>query len=203
MHSDIERRAGQAAAEGAAVRVLVLGPLVIEHVGRTVHVAGTHRRRLLALLASRAGQVVAVDVIVEALWGDVPPPSASKTVQSHVARLRASLVAVGRDLIETTPGGYRLPLRDVEVDVDAFERRATDGHRRLAAGDLTGAMVVLSDALAEWRGVPYTDFPDVECARPVGVPGEKPFSTERGKFTGGQMAILIRVALQKERGNEH
>ena len=164
VHSDIERRAGRAAGEGAAVRVLVLGPLVIEHGGRIVHVAGTHRRRLLALLASRPGQVVGVDVIVDALWGDDPPPSAAKTVQSHVARLRASLAVVGRDMIETTPGGYRLPVSDVEVDADVFERRATDGHRRLGAGDLTGAIVVLSDALDEWRGLPYTDFPDVEFA---------------------------------------
>ena len=42
-----------AAAE--VVRVLVLGPLAVEHDGRRLHVAGTHRRRLLAFLASRVG----------------------------------------------------------------------------------------------------------------------------------------------------
>jgi Bacterial transcriptional activator domain len=81
-----------------------------------------------------------------------------------VARLRASLAAVGRELIETTAGGYRLAASGVEVDANSFERRAGEGHRRMGIGDLTGAIAVLSDAVAEWRGLPYTDFPDVEFA---------------------------------------
>src|SRR5262245_9596409 len=101
--TDIERRELWAAATGAEVRVLVLGPLLVEHAGTVLHVAGTHRRRLLALLASRAGRVVGTDAIVDALWGEDPPPSAAKTIQSHVARLRSSLAGVGRDLIETMP----------------------------------------------------------------------------------------------------
>ena len=144
--------------------MLVLGPLLIEHDGTTVHVAGTHRRRLFALLASRAGRVVGVDAIVEALWGEDPPPTAAKTIQSHVARLRRSLSAVGSELIETTPGGYRLRADGVEVDADVFDRLASDGRRRVATGDLTGAVSVLTEALAMWRGSPYADFPDSEFA---------------------------------------
>ncbi len=144
--------------------MLVLGPLLIEHDRTTVHVAGTHRRRLFALLASRAGRVVGVDAIVEALWGEDPPPTAAKTIQSHVARLRRSLSAVGSELIETTPGGYRLRADGVEVDADVFDRLTSDGRRRVATGDLTGAVSVLTEALAMWRGSPYADFPDSEFA---------------------------------------
>ena len=56
-------------AEPAAggVRVLVLGPLAVERGGCEMHVAGSHRRRLLAFLASRAGQVVSTDAIADAL----------------------------------------------------------------------------------------------------------------------------------------
>ncbi len=148
MRSDVERRAARTAGEDGKARVLVLGPLVVEHAGRTVHVAGTHRRRLLALLASRAGQVVSVDAIVEALWAEDPPPTAAKTIQSHVARLRASLAGVGRDLIETMPGGYRLSPAGVDVDADDFERLANEGQRRLATRDFTGASGSLTDALS-------------------------------------------------------
>ena len=148
--------------DASVVRLLVLGPLTIEHAGRAVHVAGTHRRRLLALLGSRAGQVVSVDAIVDALWGEHPPPSAGKTIQSHVARLRASLAVVGRDLIETTTGGYRLSADGVDVDALTFERLAVDGCRRLAAWELTAAVDVLSAAVAMWRGVPYADIPGVD-----------------------------------------
>jgi WD40 repeat protein/DNA-binding SARP family transcriptional activator len=162
--TDTQRRRQRAARVAERTRVLVLGPLLIEHDGTTVHVAGTHRRRLFALLASRAGRVVGVDAIVEALWGEEPPPTAAKTIQSHVARLRSSLSAVGRELIETTPGGYRLRAEGVEVDADVFDRLTSDGHRRVATGDLTGAVSVLTEALAMWRGSPYADFPDSEFA---------------------------------------
>jgi DNA-binding SARP family transcriptional activator len=166
LHRDPPSRADTPAADTATtrVRVLVLGPLVIDHGGRAVHVAGTHRRRLLAVLASRVGQVVGTDAIVDALWADDPPPSATKTIQSHVARLRASLAGAGRDLIETTPGGYRLTDAGVEVDAATFERAATEAHRRLAARDLTGAAAQLEDALALWRGTPFAEFPDAEFA---------------------------------------
>ena len=121
----IPRWASTIAAEVApapdVVRVLVLGPLAVEHNGRPLHVAGTHRRRLLAFLVSRVGQAVGVDAIVDALWGEDPPPTATRTIQSHVARLRGSFAGVDRELIETTAGGYRLAARPV--------RRRRDGVR--------------------------------------------------------------------------
>jgi DNA-binding SARP family transcriptional activator len=76
----------------------------VEFDGQALHVAGPQRRRLLALLACRAGKVVSVESLVDAMWGDSPPPSAAKTVQSHVVRLRQSLALAG-DPIETVPGG--------------------------------------------------------------------------------------------------
>ena len=82
---------GTPALDRALVRVSVLGPLTVETGRGEVHVAGSRRRRLLALLASRAGRMVSADAIVDALWGDEPPPTAAKTIQSHVVRLRRSL----------------------------------------------------------------------------------------------------------------
>jgi DNA-binding SARP family transcriptional activator/WD40 repeat protein len=140
------------------VRVLVLGPLAVEHDGRPLHVAGTHRRRLLAFLASRVGQVAGVDAIVDALWGDDPPPTATRTIQSHIARLRGSLAGVDRELIETTAGGYRLAIDPDAVDATEFEQLAAQGRRRLGAGDFAGAASVLDRALASWRGEAYVDF---------------------------------------------
>jgi DNA-binding SARP family transcriptional activator len=78
----------QADASGETVRVFLLGPLAVEADGCEVHVAGSHRRRLLAVLATRPRRMVPVEAIVDALWGEDPPPSAAKTVQSHVVRLR-------------------------------------------------------------------------------------------------------------------
>ena len=116
------------------VNVSVLGPLAVEANGVPVHVAGPHRRRLLALLASMPGRLASVDLIVDSLWGEDPPPSATKTVQAHVARLRRSLAPAGVELIETAPGGYLLAVEPSAVDAVRFDEFAGQGRRLLTAG---------------------------------------------------------------------
>lgn len=145
-------------------RVGVLGPLLVERRGEVVHIAGSHRRRLLAVLASRAGQVVTVSTIVDALWGDEPPATAARTVQSHIARLRSSLSATGDALIETAPGGYRLALDPSAVDANTFVELSVEGAQHLAVGNHHGAMAVLGRALALWRGPAYAEFAETTFA---------------------------------------
>jgi DNA-binding SARP family transcriptional activator len=80
-------------AVGGDLRVLVLGPLTVEFEGRVLHVAGSHRVRLLAFLASRPGRNVSVDAIVDAVWGE---GSAERGEDDPVSR--GSLAACsGRD----------------------------------------------------------------------------------------------------------
>ncbi len=63
------------------MRYRVLGPLeVTDPDGRPVDVGGAKPRALLALLLAEAGRVVAVDRIVETLWGDEPPPTVTGTL---------------------------------------------------------------------------------------------------------------------------
>jgi DNA-binding SARP family transcriptional activator len=149
------------------LRVLVLGPLTVEVEGRVLHVAGSHRRRLLAFLATRPGRNVSVDTIVEAVWGEEPPPSAKKTLQTHVVRLRRSLAEVGGQVIETVPGGYRLSAEPSAVDAVRFEQLAADGSRALARGDEGTARTLLVDALGLWRGSAFAEFADEPWARGV------------------------------------
>jgi DNA-binding SARP family transcriptional activator/WD40 repeat protein len=157
--------AGSASARLHSVRVLVLGPLAVEHEGREVHVAGSHRRRLLAFLASRAARPASADAIAEALWGDDLPPTTTKSIQNHVARLRRSLAAVDGEMIETNAwGGYRLAVDPGDIDAVAFEQLAAEGRRRLATGDTTEAAAVLEDALRLWRGPAYADLADASFA---------------------------------------
>lgn len=158
----VTARQSAVAADDARARVIVLGTLSVEHDGTTLHVAGVHRRRLLAFLAARTGRAVSSEAIIDALWGDDPPPSAAKTLQSHIARLRASLGPLGEQLIVTTPNGYRLAAAD--VDAEQFEALADTGQRSLATGDATGARAALEEALALWRGEPFADFSDAEFA---------------------------------------
>ena len=68
---------------------------------------------VLAALASRLGERVPVDTLVEAMWPAGAPPSARKTLQGHILRLRR---AVGAAAIVEVGGGYRLDSELVEVD---------------------------------------------------------------------------------------
>ena len=166
MTHDVRLRGGddRPLAMRGTVLVSVLGPLAVEADGHEVHVAGTHRRRLLALLASRPGRMVSVDAIVDALWGEDPPPTAAKTVQTHVVRLRRSLSATDVELIETIRGGYRLAVDAGAVDAVRFEQLAASGRRELARGAAGTAAAQLAEALGLWRGPAYAEFGDADFA---------------------------------------
>ena len=69
----------------------VLGPLRASRDGVDCEVHGAKERTLLAHLVAYAGQVVPSTALIESLWGDDPPRSAAKSLQTYVLRLRNSL----------------------------------------------------------------------------------------------------------------
>src|SRR5882757_5912439 len=145
----------------------VLGPLRVEVAGRPVELGGPVPRRLLAALVAHAGQVVSVDTLIDAVWGDAPPPSAVKTVQSYVTRLRDALAGDratrrvrGSDAIVTTPPGYRLVAPPNAVDAGVFVENVRSARRAVDRGEPGEADRLLADAFALWRGEPYGEFAD-------------------------------------------
>ncbi len=85
-----------------ATALCVLGPLEIVREGEPVRLGSAQQRRLLAVLVIHANEVVSSDRLVDVLWGDEPPPSATHTLQALVSRLRATL---GDDRLETLRTG--------------------------------------------------------------------------------------------------
>lgn len=77
---------------------------------------------VLAVLALHAGQVVSIDMLVDALWGARPPTSARALIHTYVSGLRHVLADAGPTAprVDTVPGGYRLGLEPNEVDVLRF-----------------------------------------------------------------------------------
>jgi predicted ATPase/DNA-binding SARP family transcriptional activator len=128
-----------------------LGSLQVLEGGRDVTPARPKQRALLALLLLRAGERVAVDEAVEALWGAAPPPAARNALQGHVAALRKIL---GADRIQTREDGYVLRVGDDELDLHRFERLVTDA--RGARADERAS--TFAGALALFRGAPLEDF---------------------------------------------
>src|SRR5215475_7849593 len=151
-----------ATAVGPVVGVRLLGPVRAVLDGAKVIELPKKERALLALLALRAGTHVSVATIVDGLWGEQPPETATNTVQAHVHQLRRVL---GRGTVQTFAGGYQLALAPDIVDVARFSSLAAAGAERLAAADPQRGLVLLTEALTLWhgdalvdcRGIPFAD----------------------------------------------
>ena len=146
----------------AAVELRALGPLEAVVADRLVDLGTPKQRALLALLVSRVGQPVAVDVMLEALWAGYPPPSATTSLQAYVANLRKVLEPdraprTPATVLRTCAQGYLLDRRAVDVDVHRFGEHATAGWQALERGDPPQALSEFEAALALWRGRPYAE----------------------------------------------
>ena len=132
----------------------ILGPVAAAVDGVPVALGPTKQRALLAFLLLRANRVVARDQLMEALWGERPPETATTALHGYVSGLRKAL---GAERIETRAPGYLLRTAPGEVDVERFERlladsRTADGSRRAEQ---------LHEALDLWRGEPLGDLESV------------------------------------------
>jgi WD40 repeat protein/DNA-binding SARP family transcriptional activator len=151
------------------MRFLVLGPLEVEADDGPVALGGPKERLLLALLLTRPNQVVSVEALIEGLWRDRPPPTAAKTLQSHVLRVRRALEpgrprgAAGEVLVTREPG-YLLRVSPGELDTAQFEALTARARRALVDGQATAAAASLQQALELWRGQAFGEFLDCDLA---------------------------------------
>lgn len=138
--------------------IQVLGPLAVDGSGRL----GPRDRVILQALAVRQGRCVTADELTDALWGDTPPPSAHKNLQSCIVRLRKTL---GAGAIETTPDGYRLGGPADDVDAQRFEAQVVRARELLELGEADRVCFLLEHALGLWRGPAFTDLNEWAPAR--------------------------------------
>ena len=153
---------------------------------------------VLAVLALSAGSVVPVSRLVELVWGDAPPRTAEKTLQSYVVRLRAGL---GADAIVRTGAAYRLAVPADAVDVARFRRQLDSGAFEAALVEWTGTPLAGLDApgltpivgglVEQWLGAVETDLARrVETDAP-GVIGPLTELTADYPFREGLWSLLM------------
>jgi len=134
----------------------ILGPLeVVDGQGDVVPLGGGKQRALLARLVLDANRAVAVETLVDGLWGESVPETATKAVQIYVSQLRKQL---GRDRIVTRPPGYLVDAPPHAVDLFRFEGLLADGRAALSEGHPARAGDVLREALGLWRGPALAEF---------------------------------------------
>jgi DNA-binding SARP family transcriptional activator/DNA-binding XRE family transcriptional regulator len=137
-----------ARAPGAAgPAIAVLGPVEIGP-GRA-DLGSAKLRCLLALLALQPETTVSREEIVDTLWGDDPPASASALVNTYVKRLRDLLA---RRYFVRAGRGYRLDVEADLLDVHRFRDHDNRARRARDDGNVTLACDLFAEALACWRG---------------------------------------------------
>ena len=136
----------------------LLGPLEVVRDGAAVPLAGRNQRALLTLLVLHRGEVVSSDRLVDALWGEAPPPTALTSLQNTISQLRKTL---GAHVLETRPPGYRLAAEPSQVDAAAFDQGLRDA-RTLPAAE---RCALLRRLLSMWRGAALADVADESFAQ--------------------------------------
>ena len=176
-------------ASGPHLLARLFGPVALEVDGVTLELGPPRQRALFALLLSRAGRIVEVDHLVEALWGDDPPRTAGHAIQVYVSELRRLfLEACARPLVLTRRPGYLLDLTPDQVDTELVAtalRRARDLE---AAGDIGSAVAVIGPASERCTPRPLADI------REDGVRAELVAPLER--LQGDVWDLLARCSLR-------
>jgi predicted ATPase/DNA-binding SARP family transcriptional activator len=129
------------------LEIRLLGPFEVLAAGTRADVGGSKRQALLAMLALRSGRMVAVDSLIDGLWGTELPSAPRNALHHHVARLRAAL---GEEAIAGSADGYAL--HGAQVDALRFEELLAETRGALRDNDVPAAADAVRSALALWRG---------------------------------------------------
>lgn len=159
----------------------MLGATEVLRGGERIELEGRRQRSLLAALALYGGRPVAVDTLVDLLWGDEPPASAVPTLHVYLAGVRRALepdrpARTPARVVVTVAPGYALRVSADALDAARFDATVDSAHQRLGAWSGTGEEAVsrptltaaeladvigeLDDVLRLWRGTPYADLDD-------------------------------------------
>lgn len=144
--------------------VQVLGPVRAWRAGQEIDLGPPGRRAVLGFLALARGKVLRRTELVDVLWGNQPPPSATNVIQTHVKHLRRALDpdrhAYARSPnIPTVGDGYALRLSPDQVDVERFHDLVLHAEEAIHRGRQDQVVATLGEALRLWQGPPLADLP--------------------------------------------
>lgn len=134
-------------------RYRVLGPLTVAGSDRTVRLGSPRQQALLTALLLEANHVVPLERLVDVIWNEAPPASATSQVRicvSGLRRLFADHGITGR--ITTHPAGYLIEVAPGELDLAAFEEFSVLGRAAADADSTVEAVQLFRSALGLWLG---------------------------------------------------
>ena len=137
------------------MRFEILGPLRAFDGDAEIDLGGPRQQRVLAVLLVAAPETVSVDRLVDEVWGDAPPGTASHVVRTYVSNLRKAL----GERVVSDGQRYRISLNGDSIDAAEF-RRSLDAARALFPSDPVRVAKLLREGALLWRGRPFEQLSD-------------------------------------------
>lgn len=140
-----------------------LGETVVLAGDQVLDVGTPRQQAVLAALLVDVGHPVALEELIDRVWGDDPPVEARNVLYSHLSRIRRLLrhavviPGVPPTSIERRHAGYVMAIDPAHVDLQRF-RRLVDRGRDPHESDASRARM-LAEALRLWRGTPLAGIP--------------------------------------------
>ncbi|MET0898540.1 MAG: BTAD domain-containing putative transcriptional regulator, partial [Mycobacterium sp.] len=147
------------------MRYRLLGPLQVVHGEVPVDIGPPKQRAVLAVLLMARGRVVSTDRLIDAVWGDDAPGSATAGLQAYISNLRKALRPAGgvaSPIVRQAPGYY---LTADNTDLADFVDGCAAARSAVDAGQWRDALTAVDDALALWRGPLLADLRDEDWVR--------------------------------------
>ena len=166
------------------MEIAVLGPMEIvgDH-GERLHLSSRSQLQVLAGLVAHRGTSLTPEQLAEIAGLSIAG------LRTAISRLRA---LAGREIVETTPSGYRLG--STNVDADRFDELL----ERARSSESAARLEILEQAAALWRGEPYGGLlADHESIRPDAVR----LAALRTSAEEDRIETLIEVGRFAEAGN--
>lgn len=131
----------------------ILGPLEIRSRTQRLELGGARQQIILATLLLNANRLVTMDRLLEATYGEDPPPTARSQAQITISSLRRMFADHGLpSIISTRPHGYAIELGTGWLDSERFEELVTAARKDRDFNRLEQAVAHYRDALRLWRG---------------------------------------------------
>jgi len=135
------------------MRFEILGPLRALEAGAELDLGGPRPQRVLASLIAAAPRPLGVTRLIDEVWGEQLPATASHVIRTYVCTLRKTL----GDRIMSDGRHYRLDTAGDGVDATEFVE-ALDAARAALSTDPAQTVWLLNQARELWRGRPFGDL---------------------------------------------
>ncbi|MFE7194539.1 BTAD domain-containing putative transcriptional regulator [Kitasatospora sp. NPDC057541] len=135
-----------------------MGEIELRSAGRPLDVGTPRQQVVLAALTVDARRPIAMEALIDRVWGHNPPADPRSVLYAHLSRIRGLLrqaAAPGSGTaarIERRHAGYVLDIDPELVDLHRFRRLVEQGDDRQRDDEARAA--TLAEALGLWRGEP-------------------------------------------------